>query len=65
MFKRWIAIPIALFACTIPTGCEITVSAYVQQEYNTDPRVYSKPDGAARAEIKVTRNIGRKSGKGE
>lgn len=40
-------------------GCEITATAYVQQEWNTDPRVFSKPDGLAKAEVKITRLIGK------
>lgn len=40
------------------TGCEITATAYVQQEYRVDPHI-GKPDGVARAEVKITRLVGR------
>jgi hypothetical protein len=53
---RWIAAVLVLASLT---GCEITASAYVQQEYNTDPRVFSKPDGVARVEVKIVKTIGR------
>jgi hypothetical protein len=59
MFKRWIAGFATFLFCTTAAGCEITASAFVQQEWNTDPRVFSKPDGLAKAEVKITRLIGK------
>jgi hypothetical protein len=57
--KRWIATALFLLACGSSAGCEITASAYVQQEWSTDPRVFTKPDGLAKAEIKISRLTGK------
>ena len=40
------------------SGCELTATAYVEQRWVNDPHLKS-PDGSAKAEIKVTRLIGR------
>lgn len=59
MFKRWIAAVVVLLAAASSAGCEITASAYVQHDLNSNPRVLDKPDGLVRAEIKITKLIGR------
>lgn len=59
MSKRWIAALIVMLGCTSSAGCEITASAVVQQEWRTDSLVNGKPDGLAKAEIKITRLVGR------
>lgn len=57
--KRIATAAFAVMTLLAGAGCEITASAYLQQEWNTDPRVFSKPDGLAKAEIKITRLIGK------
>lgn len=51
---------LALVAATLAVcaGCELTASAFVQQEFNTDPRVFTKPNGLARVEIKAVKVVG-------
>ena len=39
-------------------GCELTASLYIQQEYRSVEHL-AKPDGLAKAEIKVSKLIGR------
>jgi hypothetical protein len=59
MPRRWIALAATAGFLITSIGCEITASAYVQQEYNTNPRVFDKPDGLVKAEIKVSRLVGK------
>jgi len=50
---------VALAALSVVvTGCELTATAYVEQRWTTDPRMKS-PDGSAKAEVKITRLIGK------
>lgn len=58
MLKRWIAAATMFLVAASSAGCEITASAFVQQEYSINPRL-DKPDGLARAEIKIARLVGR------
>lgn len=39
-------------------GCELTATAYVEQRWVSDPH-FKSPDGSAKAEIKITRLVGR------
>lgn len=55
MTRRLAFLALVLLAST---GCELTATAYVQQEYRVDPGI-GKPDGVARAEVKITRLVGR------
>jgi hypothetical protein len=59
MHKRWIAAVAVFLVSASSAGCEITASAYIQHDLNSNPRVFDKPDGLVKAEIKVTRLIGR------
>lgn len=42
----------------VVTGCELTATAYVEQRWVSDPHAKS-PDGSAKAEVKITRLIGK------
>jgi hypothetical protein len=59
MARRWIAIAGTAVALVSSAGCEITASAYVQHDLNSNPRVLDHPDGLVKAEIKVVRLTGR------
>lgn len=55
--KRIAFVALAALSVVV-TGCELTATAYVEQRWTNDPHMKS-PDGSAKAEIKVTRLIGR------
>lgn len=55
--KRLAIVLLAASAVAL-SGCELTATAYVEQRWVSDPH-FKSPDGSAKAEIKVTRLIGR------
>lgn len=59
MARRGIALATTAGILVSSAGCEITASAYVQHDLNSNPRVFDHPDGLVKAEIKVVRLVGR------
>jgi hypothetical protein len=57
--RRLFRISFAAYSLATSAGCELTATVFVQQEYNTNPHLHSKPDGLAKAEIKVTKLTGK------
>jgi hypothetical protein len=49
---------VAALALVVGAGCEITASAYVEHDFR-DPSHPAFKEGLARAEIKVSRLVGR------
>lgn len=59
MSARKLASIVALLIMPTMVGCEITASMYVQKDWNTDPSMYKANDMVTKAEVKVTKLVGR------
>lgn len=40
-------------------GCEVTLSVFLQKDWNTNPDIFKANDMVSKAELKVTRKFGK------
>lgn len=59
MVRRFALLAASASLVALAAGCEVTASAYVQKDWRTDARLYATNDLVTKAEIKVTRLVGR------
>ena len=55
---RMLALTFAVLVVLTVAGCEITASAYVQKDWNTDHSLYKNNDMVTKFELKASKLVG-------
>lgn len=58
MARKWIVIGVVVLIIGL-AGCEVTLSVFLQKDWNTQPDVFKTNDMVSKAELKVTRKFGK------